>query len=225
MAQLRCSCLLQNYPHNDQLCGKEAKFSVDCHDTPLYLCKYHSNSYRQGKPITFSRMNYCLGYPEPVPLDPSASFLPHDCWKIIVSYLPKSEQYLAKFVCKLWAEIIGKKCCRFDFSHSFRYSQFPEIFDYLGVDNIVSIDNLYSLSIDQFRYLVNKGCCYSDDLFAALVSCGDIEKIMCILETVYIPNLHTEYELSTCNENIYKFLHSNGIFYVGYHSPPPAPSL
>lgn len=115
MSQLTCLCILQLFP-SIKTCGIKAKFSVDCNNIPLYLCEYHGTHFRQTKRTIFSRMNYLLGCSVPVSFDPiqgwisewgnrrvdlPASFLPDDCWKVIISHLPKSEQYLAKFVCKL----------------------------------------------------------------------------------------------------------------------------
>ena len=238
MSQPTCSCLLQRYPRNNQTCGKEAKFSVDCNDTSLYLCKYHSTRYLQGKRTIFSRMNYPLGFCEPVlfdpkqgwirkwgqyKVDPPASFLPDDCWKVIIGHLPKCEQYLAKFVCKLWAEIIGKKCCEFIFGN-FLFPKFTEVVDYLGVKNIGKIDTLYRLPIDHFKYLLEKGCYYSDDLFESVVACGYIDKITCLLDTGYRPHHTTHEKLITCNELVYNLCKSHGI-HVRCFSIPPIPVI
>ncbi len=74
------------YLHNGKSCGKDTKFSVDCNDIPLYLCKY-----QQNKRTIFSRINYLLGYPNSgwrhYKVDFSASFLLDDCWKAIIIQL------------------------------------------------------------------------------------------------------------------------------------------
>lgn len=227
MTQPMCSVLLQRSPRSGQCCGKEAKFSVDCEDTPLYLCKYHSTRYLQGKPVLFCRMNHLLNYGEPVFYDrtqgwsskwtgnkvaPCARFLPDDCWKVIVKHLPDGEQYLAKFVCKLWHETIGNKCPRMDLSQvHYRYINFKEIADYLGSKNIGNIDSwgIYLLP-KNLEYLLDKGCLWTDELFVSLVS-WDLDKMMCLLDRGYIPPPNIQERLVTYKTEIFTFLRDNDI--------------
>lgn len=81
--------------------------------------------------------------------------------------------------------------------------------DYVGVKNIGNLDDLVLLPIDDFKYLVNKGCSYSDNIFIMLVQYGLIDKIRCILDTGYVPKF--DQKLFTNNKDIDELLQKNGI--------------
>ncbi len=163
-----CSVKLTRFPRNWHKCGKPAITVADGQGLPLYLCKYHTTRCHQGHQLIFFGKDH-----EPMAYDPTqgwinpymgtrishpADFLPDDCWKVILNHLPKDDQYLMKFTCKTWAQIIGNKCMCPDLLHAFSDSRFYCLVDYLGVENIGNIDKFSSLRNN--RYPANIGDSY-----------------------------------------------------------------
>lgn len=216
---MTCSVMHTRFPQNGNRCGKPARFLADGQGVPVYLCKYHNTRCHQGHKLIFSGKDN-----EPMTYDPTqgwinpytrvrishpAHFLPHDCWKVILSYVHNDDHYLMKFTCKTWAQIIGTKCVRPDLLHVFSDYRFYCLVDYLGVENIGNIDK-FSLQRKQcLDYLLDKGCPYTDKLFIDSVSAGTVDNVISLFTRGYIPPINLQ--LFTIVRDMADFLISNGI--------------
>lgn len=97
----------------------------------IYLCGYHLNRYKNNQNVavkistypqeeiliipdsTSTRKQYdILNHRRRHPIE----FLPIDCWKLILTYLPPPDKILARLTCKSWSDLIGKIRGKIDFS-------------------------------------------------------------------------------------------------------------